>query len=314
MDCFASLAKTAALSRSLTVHLSCEPEDAAIAGALAEDDAIAGALAEAAGKIAGLLKNADAGRLVRDGLHAVIIGKPNTGKSSLFNAMAREDAAIVTATPGTTRDAQGVWLDVRGLPVLLTDTAGIRESEDDIEALGIARTKEKYRKAEVSIFLLDGSAPLTGEDKAIACALDPEKKHIVAINKTDLPQVFGAAEAVEMLPFPFAPEDVLQISLIGDELCEEAGAGQIELRIETFALGGAASGASLLVTRAWHKGLLESAAAEIACARAALAGGAAEEFAEVNIRAAWDALGELTGETAADDVVNRVFEEFCVGK
>jgi tRNA modification GTPase len=209
------------------------------------------------------------------------------------------------------------------VPVLLVDTAGIREDAGKIEALGIEKAKEQYQRADVSIFLLDGSQPLSGEDLEIARTLDPDKKLIVVINKADLPQAFGRAEALGILPFEFAGDWVVQVSLIDDGALREArksGAAQaggvafVERALEAFALGGAAAGSSLLVTKARHKTLLEAAAAEVAEARAALAAGSAPEFFEVNIRAAWEALGDMIGETASDDVIDRVFEEFSVGK
>jgi len=270
-------------------------------------------LAQAAEGVKELLDGAEAGRLIREGVRVIIIGKPNTGKSSLFNALAREEAAIVTATPGTTRDAIEVWLDIRGVPVLLSDTAGMRESENDIEAMGIARAKEQYGKAELSIFLLDGSSPLTEEDREIAKSLDPEKKHLVAINKTDLPVVFGREKAKEIMPAGLEETEILEISLIGDEARKEATA-LLEKALEKAALAGTSVGTNLLVTKARHKALLEKAGAEIKEAQDAVRSGAALEFAEVNIRAAWNLLGEVTGETATDEIIDRVFEEFCVGK
>jgi len=270
-------------------------------------------LSPAAADIAELLEEAEAGRLIRDGVRAAIIGKPNTGKSSLFNALVREDAAIVTATPGTTRDAIEVWLDVKGVPVLLSDTAGIREEESDIEKLGIERAKEQYRKAEVTIFLLDGSEPLSEEDFSIVKMLDPGKKLIVAINKTDLSAAFGKEKAAEILPFDFDKEEIEELSLVGDRVCKDAVA-RIEQRLWDIVIGGADAGTSLLVTKVRHKQLLETALAETEEARRALASGEAPEFCEVSLRAAWNALGEITGETASEEIIDRVFEDFCVGK
>jgi len=275
----------------------------------------AGALARAERIIASMLEGAEAGRLLRDGIRVVIIGKPNVGKSSLFNALARDDAAIVTATPGTTRDALEVWIDVCGIPVLLTDTAGIRKSLEEIETLGIERAKEQYEKADIAIFLLDGSLPLSSEDTEIAELLDPDKKLILAINKSDLKQEFGKVDAVSLLPFGFESGKIINISLIDDGYCNiKENIREIEERLGELAIGNLDACPSLLVTKARHKLLLESAAEEIAEARSAMAEGKALEFAEVNIRAAWEALGEITGETATDDIIDRVFEEFCVGK
>jgi len=260
-----------------------------------------------------LLEGAEAGRIVRDGVRVVIIGKPNTGKSSLFNALAREDAAIVTATPGTTRDAIEVWLDIKGVPVLLSDTAGIREGEEEIETLGIERAKEQYLKADVTIFLLDSSEALSEEDKAIAKLLDPEKKLLLAINKSDLPKAFTKEEFTKILPFDFDEKEIETISLINDESTRKAVA-MLEEKLVAFVFAGVSQGASLLVTKARHKALLEKAAKEIEEAKEAASRGEAPEFVEVNIRAAWTSLGEITGETATEDIIDRVFEEFCIGK
>ena len=269
-------------------------------------------LKKAGEMLAELLGGADAGRIVRDGVRVAIVGKPNTGKSSLFNALSREDAAIVTAVPGTTRDALEIWLDIRGVPVLLTDTAGIREGAGEIESLGIERAMEQYAKSDAAVLILDGSGALSDEDRAVAGRLDPGKPLIVAINKGDLPQAFGREEAAGLLPFPCGAERIVHISLVGDGL--RSSVEKVEGLLEKTVLGSACAGSSLLVTKARHKALLEAAAAEIAEAMAALGRAAAPEFAEVNIRAAWNALGEITGETAADDVIDRVFEDFCVGK
>jgi len=231
----------------------------------------------------------------------------------LFNALAREEAAIVTATPGTTRDAIEAWLDVMGVPVLLSDTAGIRDAAGEIEELGIERAKDQYNKADASIFLLDSSKPLSEEDFAIAKMLDPEKKLIVAINKSDLPAGIEKKSTKEILPVNYEEEKIITISLINDESCKNAVA-MIEKRLGEIVLGGVSKGSSLLVTKVRHKSLLEKTYAEIAEARKALSSGTAPEFLEINIRAAWNALGEITGETASEDIIDRVFEEFCVGK
>ena len=263
-----------------------------------------------------LLEGAEAGRIIRDGIRVAIIGKPNTGKSSLFNALSKEDAAIVTSMPGTTRDAIEIWLNVRGIPVLLSDTAGIRDSSEEIETLGIERAKDQYQRADISIFLLDGSIPLSKEDFDIAKNLDEEKKHIIVINKTDLPQVFGEKEITDILPFQNDyKNNIVRLSLIDDEAGKmNKGIKEIENMIEAFVMRGVSSGSSLLVTKARHKTMLETAALELREAGEILSEDSATEFAEVNIRAAWDVLGEMIGERATDDVIERVFEEFCVGK
>ena len=270
---------------------------------------------KAEGIIAELLEGYEAGRIIRDGLRVVIIGKPNAGKSSLFNALAREDTAIVTSVPGTTRDALEVWLDVRGVPVLLVDTAGLRDSVDEVERLGARRALMQYERADLCIILLDGSEPFSEEDLQVASCLDPAKKHIVAINKTDLPQALERSDAAGLFGGLIYAEEILELSLIDDKAGNyKAMTATIEDRIEEIVVNKSLSGSSLLVTKEQHKGLLEAAAAEIREARAAVFSGASAEFFEVNIRGAYAALGEIIGEEASDDVIEKVFEEFCVGK
>ena len=295
-----------------------DEEDIGSEGIDSENSLLLDQLDEISTEINTLLEGADAGRMIRDGLRVVIIGKPNTGKSSLFNALSREESAIVTATPGTTRDSLESWLDIKGIPVLLLDTAGIRESEEEIEALGIKRAKDQYEKADAAIFLLDGSRELSNEDFDISNGLDAEKKHIIVVNKNDLPQSYSDENVISMLPFNYEDDALLRISLINDETIsgnmKMDGIRAIESMIERLIMSGVSAGSSLLVTKAAQKNLLENAEKEIIEAKKILTDGGAPEFAEVNIRAAWTSLGELIGEQATDDVINKVFEDFCVGK
>jgi tRNA modification GTPase len=235
-----------------------------------------------------------------------IIGKPNVGKSSLFNALAREDAAIVTDTPGTTRDALEVYVNIDGVPVILNDTAGIRETGNEIEALGVERSRGAAGKADVVIFMLDGSAPLSDGDREIARDLDPAKKTILAIGKADLPGAFDLAEVEALTGFPAAHV----------RLSPATGAGvrELESLVASFVLAGEGAARGLLVTKARHKDMLARAASEICEAEAILTRGEAPEFAEVGIREAYGTLGEMIGEEVTDDILDKVFEEFCIGK
>ncbi|MDR3305670.1 MAG: tRNA uridine-5-carboxymethylaminomethyl(34) synthesis GTPase MnmE [Clostridiales Family XIII bacterium] len=286
-------------------------------------------LKKAGDEAGALLADADAGRLVRDGVRAAIIGKPNTGKSSLFNAMARESAAIVTDIPGTTRDAIEIFLNISGVPVILTDTAGIREAAGEVETLGIRKSRSIYERADIALFVLDGSLPLSAEDREIAASLNPEKKTILVVNKRDLPPAFDLEEAAALLSFPAG---IAETSLFSRSLpsleegnggaatgfeagFETDGAAELEKEIAGRVFTGAVSaGGSLLVTKARHKAALLQAKEEIEEAVRILSRGDAPEFAEVNVRAAYDTLGEMIGETVTEDILDRVFEEFCIGK
>ncbi|MDR0875112.1 MAG: tRNA modification GTPase [Clostridiales Family XIII bacterium] len=276
-------------------------------------------LRRASGILDGLIDGADRGKLLRDGLRACIIGKPNVGKSSLYNALLRADAAIVAAEPGTTRDTLETWLELGGAAVALTDTAGIREDAGAVERAGILRAKEAYARADVCLFVLDGSAPAGDEDLRIAGSLDGSKPTIIVVNKNDLPPVVSDEAASSLAPFA--------IGLVHTILAEpdEAGADAADAAdtgvslIEELLTGLVTEGRMpseqyLLVTREAHKAALEDAAAEIREGCAALEAGEPPELAEVTVREAYRILGEMIGEEVSDDVINRVFDGFCVGK
>lgn len=257
--------------------------------------------------IAKLLENAETGRIIREGLRTVIIGKPNAGKSSLFNAFSRDDTAIVTNIAGTTRDALEILINIKGIPVVLTDTAGIRETDGQIEALGIEKSKEAYNRSDLAIFLLDGSRQIEKEDLEIAGGLDSEKMTLLVINKADVAPSFTDDEALKILPFNV---DILRISAL-----EPESIATLENKISELVFSGKASaGSNFLLTKEAHKAMLETADIEIKEAIEIIKRGDAVEFAEVNVKAAYDTLGEILGETVTDDILDKVFEEFCIGK
>jgi len=268
--------------------------------------------------LARLSESAKIGRIIQNGIRVVILGKPNVGKSSLMNAIAGYEAAIVTDIPGTTRDAIEVKIDLHGIPIVLSDTAGIREGADTIEMMGIEKSKQRYENAEIALVMLDASERLTDEDVCVAAMLNPEKRTFVLLNKQDLPTVVTEDEARNLIPFAAVVEKMSLADV------ESAGAvKKIAQRIEEIVLGGAGEGmlageagtyASLLVTKATHERMLAEATMEVNEARNVIALGEAPEFAEINIRAAFDILGEMLGETVTDDILDRVFEDFCVGK
>ena len=266
-------------------------------------------LNEAAKLITALLADADRGRLVREGLRVCIIGKPNAGKSSLYNALLREDAAIVTATPGTTRDVLEVMIDVNGVPVILTDTAGIRGGAGEIERIGIDRAREVYERADVCLFVVDGSKSISDEDRMIAALLNPDKKTIIVVTKNDLPQNVADEDVKTLVAFAG--------TIVRTALGENSSYGILEIEeyLSGLVLGGSLSaGAPLLVTKAYHKAALEESLNNVEAAVLAIDSGEAPEFAEIDIHAAYDKLGEIIGETVTDDILERVFSEFCVGK
>ena len=249
----------------------------------------------------------DRGKLVRKGAGAVIAGKPNAGKSSLLNRLLGENRAIVTAIPGTTRDFIEETVAIRGVPVRLTDTAGIREPANIIEREGIDRVRERLSSADAVILMFDGSAPLTAEDDA-AIEKTAGRPVIPVINKSDLEQVIDAERVRSRL----APATPLSISAkTGD------GIPALLDAVAALVAGQARetdSGTDLIITRVRHKTALEKTAAHLLQARESLAGRLSAEFVAFDVREALDSLGEITGMTSREDVLDRIFSTFCVGK
>ena len=256
-------------------------------------------------RITDILATYQEGRLVRDGLTAVITGKPNVGKSSLLNRLLGERRAIVTPTPGTTRDFIEERISIEGIPVTLTDTAGIRKSAEAVEQEGIAFVWEKALAADIVIILIDGSSPLTEEDAEVI-ERNREKPVVLAVNKSDLPQGITSARIHDLTP----DVEPLWISAkYGD------GIDELKDRIYTLAVNNRDDTLSdVVLTNLRHKTSLEKAVAALATAHANLSGGDSPELAAFDVKEALNHLGEIAGETTAEDVLDRIFSTFCVGK
>ncbi|HBG07503.1 MAG: tRNA uridine-5-carboxymethylaminomethyl(34) synthesis GTPase MnmE [Geobacteraceae bacterium GWC2_58_44] len=269
---------------------------------VAVESDVLGRVTPALAELTALIDGFDEGRVLRDGVSVVIAGKPNVGKSSLLNTLLKEKRAIVTAVPGTTRDVIEEVVNINGLPVKLLDTAGIRESEDQVEQEGVRLSLDRIPKADLVLFVVDGSGPFTGEDEAIMRAIG-SKSLIVVRNKSDLP-----ARAV--LPAdPPAPS--VAISTL-------TGAGISELRdaiTAAFMHGHAIDGREFVaVSRARHRDALLKARVSLRNFVSNMQAGVNMELLPVDLREALDAVGEVTGETTADDVLDRIFSSFCIGK
>lgn len=252
-----------------------------------------------------LLATADTGRIIREGLQVAIIGKPNVGKSSLMNALLRESRAIVTEIPGTTRDTIEEVLTIGQIPVRLVDTAGIRQTDDQIEQIGIERSKASFNQADLVIFMIDGSKPLEEEDWQIIDHLEG-KKVIVLMNKSDLPQQVDEAD----LRRPFGAAKVIHGAV-------KQGQGVAELEKEILALvygGKVKQENSLLITNVRHQALLGAAEEALKDAFAMAGQREALDFIEVDVKRAFDFLGEIIGESVTDEVIDQVFARFCLGK
>lgn len=263
------------------------------------------ALMEISGSVDDLRESCETGRILREGLRVSIIGKPNVGKSSLMNALLGQARAIVTDIPGTTRDTIEENLHIRGIPVVLTDTAGIRDTEDQVESMGIERSRDAFLHADLVLWMLDGSRPLSEEDLSIREQLDPART-LVILNKTDLPQAVSVEEAENL----FEGAEVIATCMK-----EADGLSLVEDSIERRVISGqAAASGDVLITNARHKSLLDQTASSLADAGAAVSAGEPLELIEIDVNAAYVLLGQIIGEAVEDDILNAVFERFCLGK
>jgi len=245
------------------------------------------------------------GRIVRDGARVVITGKANVGKSSLFNRLLGEKRAIVTPHAGTTRDFIEEGVSIRGIPVRFVDTAGIREPQDPVEKEGIDLVWQQAAMADVVVILLDGSSPLASEDRGIIDA-NRDRNTVIAINKSDLPQALDRGA----LPAELSGRELLRISA-------KTGEGLDAFRDAVHAAVNRLAGechTDTILTNLRHKIALERAFASLRTAEQGLSGGLSPEFISIDLREALGFLGEVTGQTVTEEVLDRIFATFCIGK
>lgn len=247
-----------------------------------------------------LLATFDTGRVLRDGLAVLILGRPNVGKSSLLNALLGESRAIVTDIPGTTRDLIEEQLQVGGIPLRLVDAAGIRETADLIEAEGVRRTRERAASADLVLLVIDGHQGVLPEDR-LALAACERSRVLLVVNKFDLPQ--------QPLPVDFA--DLPRVTVAA-----RTGAGLESLRqaLVATAHGESTGGESFFLSDRRHRDALLRAERSARQFQSGLADGMAHEYLALDLRDALDALGEITGETTPDEILGRIFARFCIGK
>ena len=286
---------------NITVNIDYPDEDIEV---ITYENLISG-LAAVKTKVDSMLATADTGRILREGLNIAIIGKPNVGKSSLMNALLRETRAIVTEIPGTTRDTIEEALTIRNIPVKLTDTAGIRHTDDVIEKIGIEKSKESFNKADLIIFMVDNARPLDDEDREIIEYIG-DRKVIVIINKTDLESRLNRNEIEEKLPGAI---------IIEAAVAKDQGISILEDEIEKLVFDGRVKqNDSMMVTNVRHKALLEEASSALKDASSMAEAGEALEFLEIDVNRAYEALGEIIGEAVNENIINEVFARFCLGK
>ena len=240
------------------------------------------------------------GRIVHDGLTLAIVGRPNAGKSSLFNRLVERDRAIVTATPGTTRDTVTERISLDGIPLELVDTAGLRETAEEVEQLGIARSREALADAAIVVVVLDATQTLNDEERKVLSALEG-RPALVAINKSDLAGPDSPAAGTSLFP-------VLRTSALTGE-----GISSLRERIVELATGGAASEPGMLTSMRHHKAV-STALEGLSDAAKANTSGIPHEMILIDLyRGLW-ALDSLTGQTTPDDILNLIFSTFCIGK
>ena len=267
-----------------------------------EKGVMMGDLSDVVTNLSELAATFDVGRLLRDGLRVAIIGRPNVGKSSLFNRLIAFDRAIVTEIPGTTRDCLTETINLQGFPILLTDTAGVRESSDQIERMGVERSRQAIADADLALVVVDGSQELKADDLEVLSETSGLRRLIVR-NKSDLSSFRHHENGFDS---ETATLDVSALSNLGLE----------ELRtaiISSFGLSESAD-AGLLVTDARQHDLLRRAVVEVQSSRELLSHGASEELIVVGLHNALQSIGQITGEATTEDILGEIFATFCIGK
>ncbi len=251
-----------------------------------------------------LLKSSSDGKMIQEGIQTVILGKPNAGKSSLLNLLLGENRAIVTDIAGTTRDILEEYITLHGITLKIVDTAGIRETEDIVEKIGVDRAREMAQKADLILYVVDSSVPLDSNDEEIMSMLNG-KKAIILYNKTDLKAAIEIDTLREKTGHPVIPISAK----------EETGITELEEKIKDMFFGGELSfNDEVYITNARHKAALEEADKSLDLVRNSIQGGLPEDFFSIDLMNAYENLGKILGESVGEDLVNEIFSKFCTGK
>lgn len=257
-------------------------------------------------RIVQLLQTAKQGKILRDGLATSIIGRPNVGKSSLLNHLLHEDKAIVTDVPGTTRDVLEEYANVQGVPLKLVDTAGIRDTTDKVEKIGVDRSRKAIASADLILLVLNASEELTDEDRQLIKATNG-KQRIVVLNKTDLPIKLKLNEIKQLTH----ADHIISTSAIKSD-----GLKELEKLISKmfFDEGISSSQNDVMVTNARHIGLLNQAKQALEDVIKGLDTGMPVDLVQIDMTRCWDLLGEITGDSYQDELIDQLFSQFCLGK
>lgn len=252
-----------------------------------------------------LLDTGAQGKIMREGLSTVIVGKPNVGKSSMLNNLIQDNKAIVTEVAGTTRDVLEEYVNVRGVPLRLVDTAGIRETEDIVEKIGVERSRKALSQADLILFVLNNNEALTQEDYTLYEVVKNEDV-IVIVNKMDLEQNIDINEVKDMI----GDTPLIQTSMLKQE-----GIDELEIQIRDLFFGGEVQNQDVTyVSNSRHISLLKQARQTIQDAIDAAESGVPMDMVQIDLTRTWEILGEIIGETASDELIDQLFSQFCLGK
>lgn len=252
-----------------------------------------------------LLETAQQGKILREGLATAIIGRPNVGKSSLLNALLRQDKAIVTDVAGTTRDVIEEYVNVKGVPLKLIDTAGIRETDDEVERIGVDRSRQAIQQADLILLVFNQSEKLTAEDEALIEATKGQNR-IILLNKTDLDQQLNVDKLSQLI----ANDPIVSTSMM-----TQAGMDELQDKIaELFFSGQTGERDATYVSNTRHIALLEEAEDALSEVLNGIALDMPVDLVQIDMRRAWDLLGEITGDSVQDELITKLFSQFCLGK
>ncbi len=255
-------------------------------------------------RIEQLLSTSEDGKIIQEGIRTVIIGKPNAGKSSLLNVLLGEERAIVTEIAGTTRDTLEEYIHMGGVALKLVDTAGIRQTSDVVESIGVDKALNQAEQADLILYVADASVPLDESDYQIM-EMIKEKQAIILLNKSDLPEKVNARELVRL-----TGKHVTEVSAK-----EETGLEELKIQIESmFFQGRLQLPEDIYITNLRHKKLLQEAVESLNQVLDSLYSHMPEDFYSIDLMTAYEALGSILGESVDEDVINEIFHKFCVGK
>lgn len=252
-----------------------------------------------------LLETGTQGKIMREGLSTVIVGRPNVGKSSMLNNLIQDNKAIVTEVAGTTRDVLEEYVNVRGVPLRLVDTAGIRDTEDIVEKIGVERSRKALSEADLILFVLNNNEPLTEDDQTLYEVVKNEDV-IVIINKTDLEPRLDIDEVKEMIG---------DMPLIQTSMLKQEGIDELEIQIRDLFFGGEVQNQDMTyVSNSRHISLLKQARHSTQDAIDAAESGVPMDMVQIDLTRTWEILGEIIGESASDELIDQLFSQFCLGK